>query len=92
MMKDEIITYLKENRVSSTEVADAMYKTGAISESASYKIIFPLPVNVPLFSNQQISVPYIPRHPHSNTPLSLIIPPVSFVIVLPKRDTIVAPF
>lgn len=30
MIKDDIITYLKENRVSTTEVADAMYKTGAI--------------------------------------------------------------
>src|SRR5574344_329543 len=29
-MKSEIIYYLKENRVSSTEVADAMYKTGAV--------------------------------------------------------------
>ena len=31
-MKDRIITYLKENRVSTTEVADAMYKTGNISD------------------------------------------------------------
>ncbi|WP_086306924.1 RraA family protein [Campylobacter devanensis] len=29
-MREQIIAYLKENRVSSTEVADAMFKTGAI--------------------------------------------------------------
>ena len=31
-MINEIITYLKENRVSTTEVADAMYKTGAVCD------------------------------------------------------------
>lgn len=30
MIKDDIIVYLQENRVSATEVADAMYKTGAV--------------------------------------------------------------